>query len=360
MKKFTSFTLVVGVIMTLLLWMPIKVNSQNVSTSQDVLTMETMNTSSLVVLEEGKGRQVLSEELRGMRILGVPVLQNYLQALQKLAGELSETNLKVLKETYQKLPKSYKLMFTEINGNVTKAYNAKVKWISDAEAEKLQAQAAAAAAKAAEEARQAVEAAAQQAAAEAVAQQQAQAEAAAAAEAAAQQQAQAQADAAAVASQAEAAPQEAAQGPAVVPEDHTAVAPVVRAAPAMQPNTIAINGQWIGLEDSQGSAAAPYDGNAGYWMGSGSTTDGATTHIIGHNPGIFNTVLYLGIGSQVTVVDRNGNSRTYTVYALYDVNDAGNDRNGNAVWGSILGQTGESISLQTCIDDYWNRMVLAK
>lgn len=85
-----------------------------------------------------------------------------------------------------------------------------------------------------------------------------------------------------------------------------------------------------------------------------------STHIIGHNPGIFNGVLSLGVGSQVKVTDRNGQSRTYTVYALMDVNDYGYDSGGRYVWNSILGQAGESISLQTCINDDWNRMVLAR
>lgn len=336
--------------MTMLLWMPINVRSASVSQSRAVLTIETMNTSSVDGIAGGQGRRLLPDEIRKMQILGIPVLQKYLSALQKLAGELTDRNLQAVKTAYQQMPYAYQQAMAEINENVNKAYNAKVKWLRDIQIQQEQAEA---------NARAAAEAAAKQQAAELAAQQQAK-ELAAATEAAAASQAPVQQ--AVVAANAPQAPTAAPQQPEVtvmVPEDH-APAPVARTAPAMQPNTININGQWIGLEDSQGTAAAPYDGNAGYWMGSGSTTDGATTHIIGHNPGIFNTVLYLGIGSRITVVDRSGNARTYTVYALYDVNDAGNDRNGNALWGSILGQTGESISLQTCIDDYWNRMVLAR
>lgn len=125
-------------------------------------------------------------------------------------------------------------------------------------------------------------------------------------------------------------------------------------------NTITIKGQVIGLEDAQGATSAPTDGNAGYWQGNGSTTDGQATHIIGHNPGIFNVVLSLQIGDQIKVVDRDGNSKVYTVYAASKVNDNGVDPDGTERWEGILSQQGESISLQTCIDDFWNYMVEAR
>lgn len=139
----------------------------------------------------------------------------------------------------------------------------------------------------------------------------------------------------------------------------TAPTPVAPVTPVVTANTIDILGTVIPLVDCQGAGAAPEGYLGGYWQGSGDVNDGSSTHIIGHNPGAFSVILSLGVGSPVTVTDGNGNSRTYTVYSVMDVNDQGYDRSGNAQWESILAQGGESISLQTCLGDYWNRMILA-
>lgn len=112
---------------------------------------------------------------------------------------------------------------------------------------------------------------------------------------------------------------------------------------------------------ANGASSAPGSG-AATWMGSGSTTDGAPTHFIGHNPGDFAAVMGLGVGSVITVVDSSGNSRSYTVYEVMDVTDDGyNNANlADDVYPRMLYAGGERISLQTCITETVNRCVLAR
>lgn len=93
-----------------------------------------------------------------------------------------------------------------------------------------------------------------------------------------------------------------------------------------------------------------------------STTDGLTTEIAGHaKSNTFAWIMSLGVGSQVTVTDANGNARTYTVYATDDVNDQSySTKTGKDQWNAITsaGQ-GEAVVLQTCISNTVNRIVWA-
>lgn len=120
-------------------------------------------------------------------------------------------------------------------------------------------------------------------------------------------------------------------------------------------------GVTVPFGQSNGASAAPGSG-AGTWMGSGSVSDGAPTHFIGHNPGDFAGVMSLDVGATITVVDASGASRTYTVYEVLDVTDEGyNNRNlQDDVLPRMLYDGGERISLQTCISDTVNRCVLAR
>ncbi len=130
---------------------------------------------------------------------------------------------------------------------------------------------------------------------------------------------------------------------------------------AIQTATLSFNGSTIPFIQYNGADAAPGFG-AGTWMGSGSTTDGAPTHFIGHNPGDFSGVMNLGVGSTITVVDDSGNARTYTVYEVLDVTDDGYNNNdpSDDVLPRMLYAGGERISLQTCITDTVNRCILAQ
>lgn len=123
--------------------------------------------------------------------------------------------------------------------------------------------------------------------------------------------------------------------------------------------------QFVGVSvpfiQAQGVSAAPESG-AGAWIGNGSTTDGAPTHFIGHNPGDFSAVMSLGVGAVITVTDGNGNARSYTVYEVIDVTDDGYNNNDltDDVYPRMLDAGGERISLQTCITDTVNQCVLAR
>ncbi len=94
-------------------------------------------------------------------------------------------------------------------------------------------------------------------------------------------------------------------------------------------------------------------------MGSGGTTDNQMSYFIGHNPGIFSCLFSLGIGTPITVSDGSGNQRTYSVTQVLELNDNAYDRNGNDYWDVLVNAGGEYIVLQTCIDDNWNRILVA-
>ena len=101
------------------------------------------------------------------------------------------------------------------------------------------------------------------------------------------------------------------------------------------------------------TSTAPEDA-AGLWYGSDSTTDGSWGYFIGHNPGVFDRLLVMGEGSPVTVVDRTGAGRTYTVVLVFDVP---NSTTWEDIESSVTGH-GESIILQTCIDGGANYRIM--
>ncbi|WP_086348828.1 immunoglobulin-like domain-containing protein [Candidatus Enterococcus clewellii] len=124
--------------------------------------------------------------------------------------------------------------------------------------------------------------------------------------------------------------------------------------------TISFLGVTIPFINYNGASAAPASG-AGTWTGTGAVNDGAPTHFIGHNPGDFAAVMNITVGTPITVVDGQGNTRTYSVYEVIDVYDDGinaHDPNDNT-WSRVIEAGGERISLQTCITDTMNRIVLA-
>lgn len=127
-----------------------------------------------------------------------------------------------------------------------------------------------------------------------------------------------------------------------------------------EPNMLIFGGTAIPLIDCQGAGAAPYGDLAGIWTGSGSTIDGAPSHFIGHNPGVFTGLLSLGIGSEIRVNDRDGNSRSYIVRTMMEVDDFTCDANGYDHWDELFSRGGENISLQTCLGDNWNLILIAE
>lgn len=130
--------------------------------------------------------------------------------------------------------------------------------------------------------------------------------------------------------------------------------------------TMYIGGAAIPYQNGgQGSGQSIIDSNpygtVSTWGGAAaqSGSDGMNTHFIGHNPGIFSSIMGLGSGSQVVVTDGNGTATTYTVSTVLNVDDSAH-ANGKNYWSLITGTGGgERVTLQTCINDSTNRIVIA-
>ncbi|MGM0215719.1 sortase domain-containing protein [Enterococcus sp. AZ109] len=143
-------------------------------------------------------------------------------------------------------------------------------------------------------------------------------------------------------------------------------APVAEPVPQWQPNMLQIAGSYIPYSNAgQGSGQAVIDANHGAaatWGGSPvqSGADGMNTHIIGHNPGAFNALFSLGIGSVIEVSDASGQITAYTVQNIVTVDDSAYGLDGADYWDQITGTGGgERITLQTCINDFQNLIVFA-
>lgn len=133
-----------------------------------------------------------------------------------------------------------------------------------------------------------------------------------------------------------------------------------------QPNMIQIAGSYIPYSNAgQDSGQATIDANPGAaatWGGSPvqSGSDGMNTHIIGHNPGSFNVLFSLGVGSTIEVSDASGQVSTYIVQNIVTVDDSGYGVDGTDYWDQITGTGGgERLTLQTCINDSQNLIVFA-
>lgn len=140
------------------------------------------------------------------------------------------------------------------------------------------------------------------------------------------------------------------------------------AVPSYQPNSLYIAGTQIPYQNGgQGAGQGIIDGNpfgiVSTWGGASvqSGSDGQNTHFIGHNPGIFSVLLSVGIGSTIVVTDSAGTPTTYVVNNLLHLNDYGDELGtGTSYWDLTVGTGGgERITLQTCISNTENLMVLA-
>lgn len=162
---------------------------------------------------------------------------------------------------------------------------------------------------------------------------------------------------------AEAAPQQ--QTPAINNEtmNHSEPTSIQLAA-----NSLIIAGVTVPYQNGgQGAGQSIIDGDsygtASTWGGAPvqSGSDGMNTHFIGHNPGIFSILFSAGIGSPIIVTDSTGQATTYVVNNILRVDDYGNDLSTKVnYWDLTIGTGGgERITLQTCITDAENLMVLA-
>lgn len=150
--------------------------------------------------------------------------------------------------------------------------------------------------------------------------------------------------------------------------ENTSETPAAQSAPAtIQPMQLEINGKFINYQNAgQGSGQAVIDSDhsrAATWGGSPvqSGDDGLNTHIIAHNPGAFDVIFTLGIGSQFRISDASGKVTTYTVNEITQVDDeAYRLSDGADYWDKMIGTGGgERVTLQACINDIHNLVVFA-
>lgn len=109
---------------------------------------------------------------------------------------------------------------------------------------------------------------------------------------------------------------------------------------------LVINNQMIPFITAYGADTAPQDA-AGLWNGADEVNDYSWGYFIGHHPGVFDPVMNLKVGDQITVYDHNGNYRNYRVFNIFDVPET-------ETWEQIAPEItshGESIALQTCVGD---------
>lgn len=96
---------------------------------------------------------------------------------------------------------------------------------------------------------------------------------------------------------------------------------------------------------------------ASTWGGTGDVNDDQNTYFIGHNPGVFNEVMNLQIGDEITVWDASGKKRTYYVFDTLTLPNASN----YYTYEARIAPLGETITLQTCCADNKNvRCVMAR
>lgn len=133
-------------------------------------------------------------------------------------------------------------------------------------------------------------------------------------------------------------------------------------------NALIIAGITIPYQNGgQGAGQSIIDSNAygtvSTWGGAPvqSSSDGMNTHFIGHNPGIFSILFSIGVGNTIVTTDSTGQTATYIVNNILRVDDYANDLSTNVNhWDLTVGTSGgERITLQTCISDTENLIVLA-
>lgn len=142
----------------------------------------------------------------------------------------------------------------------------------------------------------------------------------------------------------------------------------VSSQPAFTPNTMYLAGTSFAYQNGgQAKGQAIIDSNpntvVSTWGGAAvqSGTDGLNTHFIGHHPGIFGFLFSLASGNQIVVTDANNTPTTYTATTFLKVSDSAiGTADGKNYWNLITGTDGgERITLQTCIDDTTNYIVIA-
>lgn len=90
--------------------------------------------------------------------------------------------------------------------------------------------------------------------------------------------------------------------------------------------------------------------------------DNSNTYFAAHTRA-FKYLFAARIGSVVSVYDASGNKFSYKVVKIDEMNDIGDNRKGYTIWEDFMTKdsgSGEYVTFQTCIDDYWNIVVKAR
>ncbi|MFD1670670.1 sortase domain-bontaining protein [Agrilactobacillus yilanensis] len=96
-----------------------------------------------------------------------------------------------------------------------------------------------------------------------------------------------------------------------------------------------------------------------------STTDNKNSYFIGHNVGAFTPLMKVNVGNIITATDSNNNTKNYQIAAIYRLpaSNSGNQwidlDTGQNVFDNLYAGNTEKITLQTCIDEYSIRIVVA-
>jgi hexokinase len=135
-------------------------------------------------------------------------------------------------------------------------------------------------------------------------------------------------------------------------------------------NEFKIRGKYYPYKDTTiASAQAAINANpatlAATWGGKHKlkVDDKKSTHIIGHNPGMFSILPKLKVGEKIVVYDYRGKKRTYTIKEATKVDDeAYTVKKPKKDYWDVIADSGkkEQIVLQTCLSKTTNLVIVAR
>lgn len=123
--------------------------------------------------------------------------------------------------------------------------------------------------------------------------------------------------------------------------------PLAKTSSKKRRNVLHFLGDYIPFEQGDSTDAAAPLNTASTWIGTGNVDDNQHTYFIGHNPGVFSSVVDLEIGDKITVWDASGQNRTYYVFDLLTLPNASN----YFKYEARIAPPGETITLQACCGD---------
>jgi hypothetical protein len=141
-------------------------------------------------------------------------------------------------------------------------------------------------------------------------------------------------------------------------------------APKKKKNLMKIKGRYYKYKDTSILAAqktinAKPGSMSATWGGKHKlkVNDKKSTHLIGHNPGIFSILFKLKKNSKIVIYDYRGKKRTYKVKEIVRVDDRAYTvtKPKKDYWDKIVKPgNDEQVVFQTCVNDHTNLIVIAK